>query len=241
MPKEKNQNSTKTKEDIKQNINPTLLSVKVNKIHELKNNGAVSISCVNKQSVEKIEAEIKQKLGSDYEVQVPNMRNPKILVVGMHDKLDESTVCEAIKEQNNIEFKIIKCIQVYKSFKNNSIFNAIVEVDGEAFSKIISDGFLNVEWDRCKVYESFKIMRCYKCLGFNHKAINCSIGDCCFKCGDRNHLSKNCPEAEYKCLNCNRSKVILCLSSLDVNHDTRSSECPIYIRKMKIERNKVLY
>lgn len=240
-PKEKTQNSSETIDDIKSKINPSALSIKVNNIQELKNNGAISINCVNKQSVETIGKEIKNQFGDSYEVQIPNLRNPKILVVGMSEELGFDKIIESIKVQNNFSFKVIKCNKVYRSFKNKSVFNAIIEVDGNAFDEIMKDGKLNIEWDRCKVYESISVLRCHKCLGFNHKASDCTIGSCCYKCGEKDHIAKECNSMLVKCLNCCRAKESLGLHSLDVKHDSKSVECPMYKRKLNNLKNKIMY
>lgn len=240
-PREKQQNSSKTIEEIKNKINPSALSVNVNNIQELKNNGAISISCANKQSVEKIEKEIKDKFGENYEVQVPYLHNPKMLVVGMSESLSPDEIIDAIKTQNVLEIKNIKCHKVFKSKKNNAIFNAIVEIDGGAFKKIIDEGKINIKWDRCRAYEMVSVLRCFKCLGFNHKADKCTIGACCYKCGEKDHLANECNVNTIKCLNCSRAKDQLGLRSIDVKHDTRSVECPLYKKKLSIEKNKIIY
>lgn len=72
-------------------------------------------------------------MGSNYEVQMPKMKNPKILIAGMNEELDKSKIVEAIKNQNNIDCKHLVCLKVYKSYKNPNVYNALIETDGEGF------------------------------------------------------------------------------------------------------------
>ncbi|GFY77393.1 hypothetical protein TNIN_194751 [Trichonephila inaurata madagascariensis] len=42
--------------------------------------------------------------------------------------------------------------------------------------------FLRANWNVCKVQDFIAINRCFKCLGYHHKAADCQNGLCCFKC-----------------------------------------------------------
>lgn len=241
-PKERTQKVDKTLEDIKKSVNPSSISARVNNIVQLKNDGAISISCSNKQSAVRIEKEILEKLGSNYEVRVSNSRKPKILVVGMNEEINKEDIVLAIKSQNDVNFEELNCVKVYRSFKNPKIFNAIIEMDGKAFEHCLRIGKINIMWDRCSVYESMSVLRCLKCGGFNHKALNCTVGALCYKCGvGDGHIAKNCMEVEIKCINCVKAKKDLNLKDLDVKHNTWSSECPMYKRKVNAERSKTMY
>lgn len=161
--------------------------------------------------------------------------------MGISDILTKDNIVNAIKAQNNIVFKSITCFKIFESHKKRNSFNAILEVDGDAFKKIMEIGKINVEWNRCMVYEKVDVLRCFKCWGYNHKSSVCKKDACCFKCGGFDHVAKECVITSSVCLNCDRAKKNLNLDSIDVNHDTLSVNCPIYIKKIKATRNKISY
>ena len=73
-----------------------------------------------------------------------------------------------------------------------SKFTGYIEVNGSCFKNIMECGYLNVGWYICKVYEDIKVMRCFKCAGFNHKIDRCSKeAPICGNCAGQ-HLSSEC-------------------------------------------------
>lgn len=61
----------------------------------------------------------------------------------------------------------------------------------------------------------------------------------CSKCAG-NHDWRECKADEIKCANCVEAVEKLGLK-IDVNHSSRSVSCPVYQRKLKLERLKVEY
>ncbi|GFS85073.1 hypothetical protein TNCV_4222621 [Trichonephila clavipes] len=51
--------------------------------------------------------------------------------------------------------------------------------------------FLRANWNVCKIQDFIAINRCFKCLGYHHKAADCQNGLCCFKCAGE-HKSSEC-------------------------------------------------
>lgn len=51
----------------------------------------------------------------------------------------------------------------------------------------------------------------------------------------------NAPLQKKICVNCKRAKDKLGMNNLDINHDTKSIDCPIYKRKIIQEKNKTIY
>lgn len=239
----KHQESEKTIKEVKDKINPSKLSVKVNKITN-KRDGAVTIQCENEKERSIISKEIIEKLNDNYDIKVSDMRNPKVLIHGMREQLKEEQVEMALKAQNKaINFKEIKCLKVFQSAKNKNIYNAIVDVDGEAFANLMKIKNVYIEWDECICYENINVKRCFKCCGFNHSAANCkSEKEICAKCGE-NHITKECKSECLRCINCVLMKERLnnIENNIDVNHDSRDANCPVLQRKLKIEREKIKY
>lgn len=230
-----------TEKAIKEKIKPSSLNLKVDGISK-RSDGAVAIKCQTDIARNVLSKEIKDTMGNDYEVQIPKMRKPKILITGLNEELEKDVIIEAIKKQNNIQCGHLECVKVYKSFKNPRIYNALIETDGEGFKQIMREGKINVEWDRCPVYESCHVLRCFKCWGFNHTAKTCkNESQICAKCSESGHTYKDCKNNTIKCVNCEKAKERLNLSDVDSNHDCRSTDCRILQRKNKIEANRVEY
>ncbi|XP_075156975.1 uncharacterized protein LOC142230218 [Haematobia irritans] len=239
--KPKNQQTSElTEKEVKEKIKPSDLNMTVKRIAK-RNDGIIAISCDNVSERNALSDKIKEKMGNEYEVQAPRMRNPKILVTGMSEELEKSVIVRAIKNQNDINDVNLQCIKVYKSNKNPQIFNAIIETDGEGYNKIMGKKKIYVEWDRCPVYEICNVLRCFKCWGFNHTAKYCkNDGQICAKCSQTGHTYRECRNSS-KCINCVKAKERLRLADIDIGHDSRSEDCPVLIRRRKMETERIAY
>lgn len=236
-----NQNSDITEKEVKEKIKPSALNVQVKGITK-RHDGAVAIRCENESGRNALTEEIKDKMGSDYEVQAPRMRSPKILIVGMTEELNKDIIVQAIIKQNDVECGHLECVKVYKSYKNPQVYNAIIETDGDGYNQIMKRKKINIEWDRCPVYESCGVLRCFKCWGFNHTSKVCKNDhQICAKCSETGHTYKDCKNNYNKCINCKNAKERLKLSDIDTNHDCRDSNCRVLQRKNKLEAERVAY
>lgn len=239
-PKNK-QNSELTEKEMKEKIKPSSLNVQVKGIAK-RNDGIVAIRCENENDRNVLTDEIKEKMGNEYEVQSPRMRNPKILITGMNEELTKDVIINAIRKQNDVECENLQCVKVYRSFKNPRIYNAIVETDSEGFNQIMKKQKINIEWDRCPVYESCNVLRCFKCWGFNHTSKYCqNETQICAKCSEAGHTYRECRNNNAKCINFEKAKERLNLRDIDTNHDCRSAECRILQRKNKLESERIAY
>lgn len=240
-PKNK-QNSELTEREVKEKIKPSTLDVSVKGMVR-RNDGAIAIRCENENDRSILTDKIKEQMGSNYEVQTPKMRNPKILVTGLKEELNKESIINAIIKQNDIECDKLECVKVYKSFKNPKIYNAIVETDQNGFNQIMAKKKINIEWDRCMVYESCNVLRCFKCWGFNHTSKYCrNEHQICAKCSESGHTYKECQNNIVKCINCENAKVRLNMRDIDTNHDCRNTElCKILQRKNKLEAERTAY
>lgn len=236
-----NQSSASTEKEVKEKVKPSSLNIQIKGIDK-RNDGAVAIKCLRDNDRNVLVDEIKEKMGNEYEIQVPKMRKPKILITGMSEELEKDRIIEAIRKQNDIEDNNLICVKVYKSYKNPRVYNAIIETDGNGFEAIMKRGKINIEWDRCMVYESCNVLRCFKCWGFNHKATKCNNDNqLCAKCSEAGHSYKECKNNFVKCINCDKAKQRLNLQDIDTNHDCRSGECPVLQRKNRVEAERIAY
>jgi hypothetical protein len=56
---------------------------------------------------------------------------------------------------------------------------AIVEMDGDSFKKIMTLKTVSIGFDRCSIFEYFKVTRCFGCGGYNHIVANCKEEKLC--------------------------------------------------------------
>lgn len=236
-PKDISQKAEVTKKVVKENINPIS-----SQIHDVRkaSKGAIIMECKDNEATEKLRNETLAKLGENYVVSIPQQKFPKIKIVNMSDLLNEETIVDYIRKQNdfldeNAKLEVVKINQ--KKVGKYVDYMAILETDSSSFSKIMEKQQLNVGWDRCKVYEHVQVHRCFKCNGFNHNAKDCTKNQCCGKCAS-DHETKECKSSEFKCINC-ISAVQSLKMNIDVEHTSFSKDCAVLNKMMEIERKKV--
>lgn len=233
QPKKK-QEVKKTKEDLRDKVDPTNLKFTALKTNK---NGAISIESENIDESKKIKSAIEEKLGKEYDVKAPELKKPKVRVHGMNTKWEEEEIVEKIKVQNDyLKEGFMKCLKIIEVKRANQVYySAIIEMEHDMYEKVIGNGKVNIGWDRCLVYDGTTVKRCYKCLGFNHKSVECRNEEVCSKCLGK-HDSRNCQKEQIeKCSNCVKANERLNLK-LSVDHMTLSRECPVYLNKLKIEK-----
>lgn len=137
--------------------------------------GGITIECENKLTQKNVQVSAIEKLGENYEVNIPTLFNRRFKIVDVSIKHSETEIKPLIFKQNdhvnsNSNMKLITVIDKPKIQPTHYTF--IFETDPKTYSAIINNGKLSIEWDRCRVFENIYISRCFKCLGFNHKAVN---------------------------------------------------------------------
>ena len=234
-PKAKQENAKTTKE-IKEKIDPSSLSLKVDRISN-RNEGAIAINCTGEHSVQKIEREVKQKLGEKYEVKIFTKKNPQIMVTDISEMWKNEDLEVAIKKQNNVN-GTVKCVKVFKN-KNKDVHSAIIELEMSSYDEIIENRKINIGWEKCRVFEYYNISRCYNCCGYHHIAKNCKNNIKCAKCGE-DHDTRGCTSETLKCVNCVRYNEKFNLN-LDFNHDSRDANCAVYKKLLESEKNRTVH
>lgn len=238
-PKEE-QTTEKTEEDIKKQIDP--IETGVIGIKNAKD-GKIIVTCRNSQHIEKLQEDIKKKFCEKYSTKIPDKRFPSIKVIGVTHQMDKKEIVQNIKIQNEfpeepqkMEVTVIK----NKKLKTGEEYIIYLEVDTQTHGILLQMQKINIGWERVRVFDAFDIKRCYKCYGFNHKGSECKKDSfVCPKCtGD--HKSEECMaiRGTEKCNNCINTKNKLKIN-LDSNHPAWSFECPVYKRKLELEKKKV--
>lgn len=239
-PNDNNQKSERTKEVVKERINPA-----ENNITKMwrGSKGAIIIECKDKKSSEKLQSSAIKNLGAEYKIELPKKRKPKFKLCGMSDRLTDDQLIDLLIKQNEClkmesELKVVKTIES-KDRYDNTKFKSIIETNAETYKQIMNIDKLYVNWDSCKVFEHVNITRCYKCLGFNHFSKDCKKETTCKLCAG-NHMASTCSTSSqnYKCVNCSYHVDHLKMQ-LDTNHHAFSSECKVLQRKIIKEKKKV--
>lgn len=200
-PKNKEDNSEKTKQMLMTAVDPT-----VSGISELKSlsNGSVMIRCKTNEAMALIEKQVKEKEGENYIMSESKRReSTKVKLVGMTKKYSNEELTSLIRKQHlDGADEYVSVVKVY-AHKNTrkECFNAIVNFDTNAAENILHVGQISIGWDMCKAYGYVRINRCYKCLGFNHLAKNCKNKIACCKCGGE-HKAEECKSEVMSCINC---------------------------------------
>lgn len=233
------QESSKTKDDVKSNINPSNFAV--NGLHNV-SNGGVIIKCPTKHSMNEFKELADKNLGLNYDISIPMPLKPKIKILGFFDNKSPTEIEECLRNQNpfinanqNVHIKVVK-IEKNKNSRLES-FNIVVEVDGLTYKNIMDQRRVNIHWQRCRVVDCLDLQRCFKCSGFNHRADKCNSKIACPRCaGD--HQLKECETTVEKCINCVNINARLSLN-LDVNHTVWSKDCKNHQRMLDQKRRRL--
>lgn len=200
-PKNKENNSEKTKQMLMSVVDPTASSIK-----EIKtlSNGSVLIRCKTNEAVEVIEKQVKEKEGENYSMrETTGGAKMKVKLVGMARKYSNEELTSLIQKQHlNGDDAYVRVVKVYadKNTQEES-FNAIIDFDTKTAENVLNAKQISVAWDMCKVFSYVRIGRCFKCLGYNHLAKDCKNKIACSKCGGE-HKVDVCTSNELSCVNC---------------------------------------
>lgn len=203
--------------------------------------GAVVIVLRDEKSVNQLKQDVEAKLGSQLDVKVRENMKPTVKIMGIDEEYDEEELKSVLVDQNDIMYNLkhFKLCKMYcnEKFRYNK-YSAIVELDAETFFKVMDLGKLNCGLDRCRVLNGLDVTRCYKCCGFNHKAVDCKaeVMTCPICSGD--HAAKECNSETEKCANCEKMRTERKLP-MDVNHSAWSMKCPVYVKQLE-RRNKLV-
>ncbi len=229
-PKSK-QKCSVTRADLNKKQIPIKVAVSVNNMPE----GAIAIKCNSENEQSEMHEKATKELSEDYVISIPKLRNPKIRVTNISEKMKDDQLISSIKESNEFgKDSEMKVLHVYE-VKYNETFGAIIEVDVKTFNHCIRAKKISVGRDVCNVTESVNVLRCYKCCGYNHKSNICRNQKACLRCGGQ-HEMKECRATNYECINCKVANEKMSVN-IDCNHPAWSRLCTVW--QKNIEREKM--
>lgn len=218
-------------------------NINISSVKNIKD-GGILVGCSSAEEVMKLRKIAISKLNQNYDIKDVKTLNPRVRIVGMSEKLEESDLIEYIKFQNKhligekFECKILK---LWSTKKNDKIYQAIMQVDVNFYNKILSDGEgkLFIGFDLCNVYDSIDIRRCFKCNGFNHMSEQCKSKIRCPLCAGE-HNVKDCDKQLLKCPNCLDYSITNKLE-LNVEHAAWDNNCFVYKQKINEFKTKMSF
>lgn len=221
-----NQNSSDTIKALNRKCNPNDLNL--NNVTKTKN-GLVIIECTSNEQQNVIKSRIENAIGDDYEVSSKLPLQPKIKIFGITEAMQTSELEALLKRQNDfIAQGDIQVLKVIKDWKNEELYNAIVQVDKSSFKRLMNKKKVLVFWDSCVIKEHYSIVRCHHC---NHLKGECRNKKACGYCG-KEHDSNQCDEEAVSCINCAVANEKYALN-LNINHNVWSKKCEILKRKLE--------
>lgn len=231
------QQAVVTKNEVKASIDPAVLEIGVTKMKELRDGGVI-VSCETSEERDRLKNAMESKLSEKYTTQVIEKRKPRIFIRGIEEEMTEEELKTCLVKQNECLGDGEVEIRSVKKMKRN--YTAVIETNSSNFNAAMREGKLRVGWRICPVSEYIYVMRCYRCCGYNHKADKCTNEECCRKCAGRGHKAAECESQETKCVNCYMVNEKLKLN-LDCLHGVYDTECPVYLRQMSRQRERVEY
>lgn len=185
---------------------------------------------------------LKQKLGQS----LPNhqfdhvaTRVPRITLVGLQRQYEKAELKDMICKQNpgislllensaaSEDDKKLDVVAIMPLKSNPSVHKAIIIVSNLVRSVIAkqSDRIYIGSQPVCKVYDSFFVLRCYKCQEFGHYSKDCTKSEVCGHCSGE-HQTRVCEsKADPTSAVCNNCKKT---NASDFRHPANSSECPLF-------------
>ncbi len=164
----------------------------------------------------------------------PKVMDPRVIVYSVPNEMTNEHLLRGMYEKSLREHvsvnEFTKRVKIVRREDGQRLGNVIVELPLPWRDRLLQDGRVFVGWNsfRCCSYE--RVMCCFRCQGYDHRARECKSEPLCYKCGKSGHRMNECKAAE-DCSNCRARK-------LPSEHLARSPRCPMYAWKLRLLRSR---
>ncbi|XP_065308873.1 uncharacterized protein [Dermacentor albipictus] len=195
----------------------------------------VVVTTTSKGALEKL----KEAIQGDRETQNLQFRNPKprrieMKVVGIDPDTDIEALTNRIVSQNHLGCSE-EDIELRRHWDGKNGITAIIALNRKAISALGTRKSLNLNWNRCPLYDNIFIPRCTKCSSYGHLKNECRESSRCFNCGGEDHQGNDCEEA---------SSCPACMEDgsppEDAKHSMMSWRCPVYLATLEAEKTRLI-
>lgn len=239
-PKDKKQEATQTKKMVTKSVCPTKMQAQIKSMRMIRN-GGVRIACDGEADLEKVRKSIEEsdQVQEKLEIQVPKLRNPKVVLYNIPQRMTKDEVKEALAGQNAIftdeEFEIL--FPMKSKVKDSNHW--VVEVNPGLFKTLMRKPKVYVDWSVIGLKEFLRETRCYNCNRFGHVAKHCKNQKSCRNCGGSDHEHKDCTEGA-KCVNCTLANEKYG-KNFNTAHAAHDKQCPSLTRELDFLTSKINY
>lgn len=235
-PKNKQQASKKTREEICNKVDKSQVNVCGTRNAR---EGGVVLRCENADETKKVQQLFENEMGDEYDVVMPKVRLPRMRITNIDADIPKDDILLELKKYNSqIEQMNMKLITVIdRKYSENEYKEIIVEINGKGYKQLKELGKLKLPWRECKIFDHLYFTRCYKCCGFFHKSDQCTIKQKCHKCSGP-HKYADCKTKTECCINCKLANVQYNMK-LDTKHSAWSTNCPVLKRHQSKLANRL--
>lgn len=233
------QDSKKTMQEIAASMGETEITV-----CDTKNirDGGIVLCYNNTTDTMRVKEIVREKLGENYEVVLPPIKNPRIQITNIDPEIPSDEIINELKKNNDCldgcEMKLVTVIP--RKHRGTVSHSIIVEVNCDMHKKLLEIGALQLPFKVCKIVEHLYLKRCFKCCGFSHISSQCKRNEnFCGRCAG-SHGSADCRSRRMMCINCKTANEKFG-QSLNVYHHAWSRECKVLERRMAKLRSTIQY
>lgn len=166
---------------------------------------------------------------------------PKLKVVGLLPETDDCNLIKDIIKRNSwINTSDISLVRTYTlNYNRRSIKNAIINVQNlDVFRRLLSENFIMIYRQKCRVYEYICNDSCLNCLRKGHTKMSCIHSVRCKLCAEKQE-TRNCKSKIRRCIRCIRFNKEKNGCTVPTEHKSISPVCPSYLKEIEILRTNL--
>ncbi|KAH7963852.1 hypothetical protein HPB52_023725 [Rhipicephalus sanguineus] len=178
-------------------------------------------------------------------MRIPSKRNPHVRFSGVDPDVPPEDFLATLAERNPQLGLDINACKVRTSLRERSGTQAmIVEVDPQAFARILQQPRLSVGWTSIRAVEDLHVPTCTFCAQYGHGRSSCPLRHdatraVCTRCGTEGHLGTDCAvrmgDPAVTCAECRRAGLEA------AGHPTGHPQCPLLVDRVSRLRARTNY